>query len=258
MLSTPTTDRSSGIGAPQSMSPVEDAERHLVVAGEHGVDIRGGRQQAVEPDLAASRGPVALDDAATRRRRGPRSARVSRQPRSRSRASHQLSGPVMIPIRRAPPSRRCSVAMRPIARLSIAIEGSELWPDMPPTSSTGTGKSRPFVCDQVRFWLDLGDGPDDPVHLPRRQVVEQPVDAVHLRLMDEVERHRVAHLGGLLLDPGQHPGRPEVLETVGDHAECPAPSLDEPTGEQVRRVPGVLDDPLDALEGLRRRRRAGC
>ena len=41
--------------------------------------------------------------------------------------------------RRAPPAIRCSVATRPMARLSMPMDGHEVWPAIPPTRVTGTG-----------------------------------------------------------------------------------------------------------------------
>ncbi len=188
--------------------------------------------------------------------RAPRASRAS--PSSRCCASHQVSGPVMMPTRRAPPARRCSVARRPMAALSMPIDGSDVWPPMPPTSTTGTGSSGP--CRATRpVVAHLRDGPDDAVHLARDQrLFSSRLDVLRLRLVDEVERDRVAHLGGLLLDARQDAGRPEVVEAVGDDAEDVAPALGQAAGKHVRRVAGLGDDLLDPLAASRARRRGGC
>ena len=77
------------------------------------------------------------------------------------------------------------------------------------------------------------------------------VDVVGLRLEDQIQGDAVAHLGRLPLDLREDPRRPEVLESVGHHAEDVAATLNEASGEHIRGVAGLPDYVLDTLQRLR-------
>ena len=141
---------------PQPMRSVQDTERHLVVAGKDRVDV--GR--AVQHNWYRPSSPLAAVQSPSTTRSSSDSAGVDsmvcRQPASRCRASHQSSGPVTTPIFLAPPARRCSVAIRPMARLSMPMDGRSCSPAVPPTRTSGTGTSWARERSQARLLATSG------------------------------------------------------------------------------------------------------
>ena len=106
----------------EPVSGVHRAERHLVVAGEDRVDVGclGSRRRSPSSPLEAVQSPSTTSACGSLR---PTARSASRAPTIRSRASHQSSGPVMTATRSAPPARMWPVASRPMARLSMPIDG---------------------------------------------------------------------------------------------------------------------------------------
>ena len=121
-------------------------------------------QQLVEAVLAARGRPVALDDELVS---GLRARRAQGVPPA------GLALPGLPPVQRPgddahPPGAACEqvlVASRPMARLSMPIDGGGRRPVMPPTRTSGTGKSGARSRRPGPVVADLGDGPDDAVHL---------------------------------------------------------------------------------------------
>ena len=240
-----------GDPSPRLVGRVEDPEGHLVVAGEHRVDARKSLEQSLQRELSAHRAPVALHDQPV----------VLADP-----VGVEHLAPAVEAFLRLPPVERTRddgdapgtagdqvLGGHPADRAVVDADG---WPrglaGHPADEGHRDRRVRAALVRPAAIAADLGDRPDDAVHLAPDETVEDAVDVSRPRLVEQGQRDRVAKLRGPLLDPGQHARRSEVVESVGHDAEGVAAALGEPAREQVRGVARVGDDPLDPLEGLGR------
>src|SRR5258708_28074257 len=111
-------------------------------------------------------------------------------------------------------------------------------------------KIEAFSLRPTTVGADLGNSPDNAIHLVGQHASKCLVNIVDARLVKQIEEDRVSEFLGLLLNANLGAQRAKIVQPECHDANAVAAALDQAAHQSVGDITQLVNHFLDTLEGL--------